>query len=62
MNFTCNGGNPVATDGDHCEVEDCQDCCVHEYDDHCCLNCGAERDYGADIDSIMDYFEYEQGD
>lgn len=40
-----------------CEQEGCQTCCEHQYDDHCCLNCGKERDYGAEIDAAMARWE-----
>ena len=41
-----------------CEKDGCQECCPHtDRDSHCCLICGAETDWGAEIDRAMDLFE-----
>mgnify|MGYP003409343842 CR=1 FL=1 len=34
--------------GEDCEVDGCESCCGdfvgHEFEDYCCINCGAETD------------------
>ncbi len=42
----------LACDACNGESDTCKECCPHDWDDHRCLNCGEEKDYGSLIDSV----------
>jgi hypothetical protein len=57
ITIRCESGNIVDTDG-FCDVHGCPSCCEHwEWDHDICMDCGKERDVGAEIDRAMDYGE-----
>lgn len=55
-NYDCDACKDATYNG---AGESCKECCEHwDRDAHCCLDCGAERDYGGEIDTV----EYQFGD